>query len=196
MNSFNLTRIEEVFNMVKNMKSKKSKSKSKDTTKSNKMEKPEIETNFSNKELLAYCGINCKECKLISNRRMILAKLFKESLEELPLDVFKKMVPIFKDVDTVLAFLKDFSEFMTYQTCCTASGFPCGKPDCEIRICVKEKGMRTCVDCGEYKNCTKLNFLKPHHKTLLQDLDEIKDKGIDKYVEEKIKPFKLEPIAI
>jgi len=182
--------------MVKSKKSKKSESKPKDAKKKSEMEKSEIKINFSDEELLAYCGINCKECKLISNRRMNLAKLFKESLEELPLDSFKKMVPIFKDVDTVLGFLKGFSEFMTYQTCCTASGFPCGKPDCEIRTCVKEKGMRTCVDCGEYKSCTKLNFLKPHHKTLIQDLDEIKEKGIEKYTEEKIKPLKLEPITI
>jgi hypothetical protein len=35
---------------------------------------------FSDEELVAYCGINCKDCKARSKRRVELAKLFKESL--------------------------------------------------------------------------------------------------------------------
>ncbi|NHI93538.1 MAG: DUF3795 domain-containing protein [Candidatus Lokiarchaeota archaeon] len=182
--------------MAKSKKPKKGNLKTEKTKEKSNMEKPEIKINFSDEELLAYCGINCKECKSLSNRRLTLAKLFKESLEELPLDIFRKIVPIFKDVDTVLGFLTGFTQFMTYQTCCTASGFPCGKPDCEIRICVKEKGIRTCADCVDYVACTKLDFLKPHHVTLIQDLDEIKEKGVEKYIEGKIKPFKLQPISI
>ena len=182
--------------MVKNKKPKKSKSKAKNVNEKADIGKPEIKSNFSDAEFLAYCGINCKECKSLSNRRMALAKLFKESLEELPLDAFKKMVPIFKDIDTVMGFLTGFTQFISYQTCCTASGFPCGKPDCEIRTCVKQKGMRTCANCSDYAVCAKLDFLKPHHITLIQDLDEIKENGVDKYVEEKIKPFKLDPVTI
>ena len=39
---------------------------------------------FSDEELVAFCGINCKDCKARSERRLQLAKLFKESLQELP----------------------------------------------------------------------------------------------------------------
>ena len=37
---------------------------------------------------------------------------------------------------------------------------PCGKQDCEIRICAKEKGFVTCMECGDYKECGKFDFLK------------------------------------
>ena len=73
---------------------------------------------------------------------------------------------------------------------------PCGKPDCEIRICVKNKGLRTCAECIDYANCSKLDFLKPHHKTLISDLDLIKKKGIDHYVNEIVANFRLDPIII
>jgi hypothetical protein len=40
---------------------------------------------FSDEELVAYCGINCRDCKARSKRRLEFTKLFKESLQELPL---------------------------------------------------------------------------------------------------------------
>jgi hypothetical protein len=61
---------------------------------------------FSDEELVAFCGINCKDCKARSEQRLQLAKLFKESLQELPLDLFKQILPPFKNVDQVMEFLE------------------------------------------------------------------------------------------
>jgi hypothetical protein len=94
----------------------------------------------------------------------------------------------------------DFLEFLPQlgqvQTCCTSEKNPCGNPTCEIRTCVRNKGFRTCAECTDYTTCSKLDFLKPHHETLISDLDLIKEKGLDYYVSEITAKFKLEPIVI
>ena len=152
---------------------------------------------FSDEELVAFCGINCKDCRSRSERRVQLAKLFKESLQELPLDLFKEIFPPFKNIDQVMEFLEFLPQTAVgMQTCCTATSAPCGDPTCKIRICVKNNGYRTCAECTEYRTCSKLDFLKPHHKTLLSDLDFIKEKGFDQYVDEIIAKYKLKPIII
>lgn len=150
---------------------------------------------YSDEELVAYCGVNCKECKQFSNRRLKLAALLKESLEELPLDLFSELIPAFKDIKKVMEFLEFTTQMGGMQICCTSTTL-CGDPMCVIRICVKEKGIRTCAECGDYRTCSKLDFLKPHHTTLLSDLDFIKDNGLETYVKEKIAQFKLRPLVI
>jgi len=149
---------------------------------------------FSDSELVAYCGINCKDCKARSQRRVQLAKQFKASLQELPLDAFKQILPPFKNIDQVMEFLDFLPMMMGSQTCCTSTGQPCGDPGCGIRTCVKAKGYRTCAQCSDYKTCAKLDFLKPHHTTLISDLDYIKEQGFDQYVAEVIAKYKLEPL--
>ena len=151
---------------------------------------------YTSEDLVAYCGINCKECRMINNQRVKLAIKFKESLDELPLEMFKKQIPQYKNVDEVLEFLTFFKLMGGSQTCCTDNKEPCGNPMCQIRICVKEKGIRTCAECKDYKTCSKLDFLKPTHKTLIEDLDIIKIKGLDYYIEEKVKKFELKPLII
>ena len=150
---------------------------------------------FSDEALVAFCGINCKDCKARSARRLQLANLFKESLQELPLDLFKQILPPFKNVDQVMEFI-DFLPQLGAQTCCTSIKEPCGNPTCEIRVCVKTKGYRTCAECTEYRACSKLDFLKPHHATLLSDIDYIKNNGFNQYVDEVIAKYKLKPVII
>ncbi len=156
---------------------------------------PKSAAGYTNAQLVAFCGINCKDCKARSQRRLQLAQTFKESLQELPLDLFSQILPPFKNVKQVMEFLDSFPQ-MGAQTCCTDAGTPCGNPMCEIRTCVKGKGFRTCAECADYKTCSKLEFLKPHHSTLLADLDTIKEQGFDTYVREVIAKSKLEPITI
>ncbi|MEJ5328110.1 MAG: DUF3795 domain-containing protein [Candidatus Bathyarchaeia archaeon] len=158
--------------------------------------KPGSPSAFSDAELVAYCGINCKDCKARSERRLQLAKLFKESLQELPLDLFKHVLPPFKNIDQVMEFLEFLPQLGLTQTCCTSPSEPCGDPNCEIRTCIKNNGYRTCAECTVYITCSKLDFLKPHHPTLLTDLDYIKKNGFDQYITEIIAKHKLKPIII
>ncbi|MGB9842248.1 MAG: DUF3795 domain-containing protein [Candidatus Bathyarchaeales archaeon] len=151
---------------------------------------------FSDAELVAYCGINCKDCKARSEQRLQLAKLFKESLQELPLDIFRETFPAFKNIDQVMEFLEFLPQLGGMQTCCTSTSEPCGDPNCEIRACVKNSGYRTCAECAAYRNCARLDFLKPHHPTLLADLDFIEKNGFNQYVTEIIAKQKVKPIII
>ncbi|MDH5795502.1 MAG: DUF3795 domain-containing protein [Candidatus Bathyarchaeota archaeon] len=153
---------------------------------------------FSDEELVAYCGINCKNCRERSRRRVELARLFKESLQELPLEFFSETFPPFKNIKQIMDFLEFLPQLGQMQTSCTSEKSPCGNPTCEIRNCVKEKGFRTCAECAEYVTCSKLRLidLGPYHETLISDLDLIKEKGLEHYATEKVAKFKLEPIII
>jgi hypothetical protein len=63
---------------------------------------------YSPKELVTYCGIKCLSCIMLNDRRVKLANLFKKSLEELPLEIFKKQITQFKKVDEVISFISFF----------------------------------------------------------------------------------------
>jgi hypothetical protein len=121
----------------------------------------------------------------------------KDALQELPLELFRDVFPPFKPITEVMSFLEFLSMMASMQTCCTSKEHPCGDPDCQIRICAREKDVRTCVECDEdYKTCVKLDFLKPGHKTLIDDLNHIKEKGFDTYVSDVIQKFKMKQITI
>jgi len=151
---------------------------------------------FSDEELVAYCGINCRNCRERSRRRVELARLFKESLQELPLEYFSENLPPFKNIKQIMDFLEFLPQLGQMQTCCTSEKSPCGLPTCEIRNCVKEKAFRTCAECADYVTCSKLDFLGPYRETLISDLDLIREKGLEHYAAEKVAKFKLEPIII
>ncbi len=155
----------------------------------------QIPVSYSDAELVGFCGINCKVCLAKGHQRQELANKLKESLQELPLDLFSQIMPPFKNIKQVMEFL-EFLPHMGGQTCCTDKASPCGNPTCEIRSCVKSKGFKTCAECADYRTCSKLDFLKPFHASLIADLDSIKEKGLDQYVDDVISKSKLEPITI
>jgi hypothetical protein len=125
----------------------------------------------------------------------MLGTKFKESLQELPLDIFSQIMPPFKNIQVVMDFLNDFTHF-SYQTACTDAAKPCGDPGCVIRSCVQQNGFRTCAECDQYHTCEKLDFLKPHHLTLISDLDALHEKGFDYHASEVIGKFKLDRMEI
>ena len=57
--------------------------------------------------------------------------MFKESLQELPFDVFKEILLPFKNVDHVLEFLDFLLQLSGTQTCCASTKQPCGNLACE-----------------------------------------------------------------
>lgn len=154
------------------------------------------ESYYSDQELVAHCGVNCKDCKAHSKRLIELATLLKQSLQELPLELFRENLPPFKNINQVIDFLEFLPQMGQAQTSCTSEKTPCGNLNCEIRICVKNNRFRTCAECEEYPTCSKLDFLKPHHETLISDLDLIHKHGFEFYVNEIVAKFKLEPLVI
>ena len=113
----------------------------------------------------------------------------------MPLEVFSQILPPFKNVNVVMEFLNTFDSFSP-QTCCTDEKMPCGEPTCGIRACVQEQGFRTCGECAGYADCAKLDFLKPHHPSLLADLQAISEQGLDHYITEVVSKFQLDRIII
>ncbi len=60
--------------------------------------------------------------------------------------------------------------------------------DCRIRLCAGEKRLGSCLECDEYP-CTKLTAFRddehPHHSVVIRNLEKIRDKGLEAWLEEQ-----------
>ncbi len=138
---------------------------------------PKAVAGYTNAQLVAFCGINCKDCKARSQRRLQLGQRFKESLQELPLELFSHILPPYKNIKQVIEFLDSFPQ-MGAQTCCKDAGSPCGNPMCEIRTCVNGKGFRTCADALIIPRVQNSIFPNPIIPSSSQILIQSRKKGL------------------
>jgi hypothetical protein len=60
--------------------------------------------------------------------------------------------------------------------------------DCEMRQCARDRGIDSCGECGEYP-CKMLESFRadehPHHSVVLKNLERMKEKGPDAWLEEQ-----------
>jgi len=138
--------------------------------------------------LIAYCGLYCGDC---SGYKGTLANLARDLNRELKRERFGELAAI-------LAEVPFFKALEHYPQCCevlevlpklrckkTCRGNG-GPPECAIRKCSREKGLDGCWQCGEFKTCTKLDFLKPGHGDAhLKNLAKIKRGGPRAFVQGK-----------
>lgn len=60
--------------------------------------------------------------------------------------------------------------------------------DCGMRLCARNRGMGSCCECNEYPCEILKNFRAdehPHHSTVLKNLETIREKGLDAWLEEQ-----------
>jgi predicted RNA-binding Zn-ribbon protein involved in translation (DUF1610 family) len=60
--------------------------------------------------------------------------------------------------------------------------------DCVVRDCARDRGVKSCSECGEYP-CKMLKDFQAdehsHHSVVLKNLETIKEKGLDVWLEEQ-----------
>jgi len=139
-------------------------------------------------QLIAYCGLYCKDCHGYNGRIPDLARDLRKELRESKYDKFAGFISTY-------SFGKDYKN---YEECYKVLGamvkFRCkrgcrgggGSPFCKIRKCCQKKDLEGCWVCEEFETCEKLNFLEPvHGDAHIKNLNKIKKHGTNEFINGK-----------
>jgi hypothetical protein len=138
--------------------------------------------------LVAYCGLYCKDCHGYTGKVADLARDLRKELRQTKYNKFA-------------AFLSGYSfgkAYKKYPECYEVLGqmvkFRCrkgckkggGSPFCKIRKCCLKRGFSGCWECQDYEECKHLDFLVPvHGNAHIKNLRLISKKGLSKFTEDK-----------
>lgn len=114
----------------------------------------------------AFCGLCCVDCIPSNNGFFGLVNNFEDILADLQFDEYARLKAeknlTFKEYPTFLKVLKEI-ESLKCPAPCREGG---GKPECDIRNCVLERGYSGCWECRDRLTCSKLNSLRRVHPNL------------------------------
>jgi hypothetical protein len=139
-------------------------------------------------KLIGYCGLYCGDCSgykgTIANLACDLNReLKRERFGELAASLSK--VPFFKSFEhypQCCEVLRTLPKLRCRKTCRRGGG----PPECGIRQCSRERRLDGCWQCGEFKTCSKLDFLKAGHGDAhLKNLAKIKRAGTKAFLQRK-----------
>ena len=128
------------------------------------------------KNLVAFCGLYCRECVYYKNVFRIRAK---DLLSEVEKNEWIKNV--WESLDAPF----DADDFITQLTWLASSpGCPgcragAGWPECPIRKCAQEKNLQGCFDCSEYP-CQAVSGEQAAYQREL--IEKIKEAGLEDYI--------------
>lgn len=108
---------------------------------------------------IAYCGINCSECKAYIATQKNDDELRKQVAEEWKKAFNLNIKPEDINCDGCTA---DSTRFFAW---CK---------ECPIRLCAKEKSKINCADCGDYTSCEKLAKFFEMAPKMKENLDSIR----------------------
>lgn len=108
--------------------------------------------------MIGYCGVCCNHCGMYSR--------IPKTAEEL-----KRFVQAYRYGDWIQHITQDFEfeNFMkglnwfanSFCKGCLQDG---GMPNCEVRTCCRDKGLRNCYFCQDFEKCEKLGYQKATYK--------------------------------
>ena len=138
---------------------------------------------------VAFCGMYCEDCWI---KKEGVSDLAVEMLQKIKSDEFKqltnglpKMMPILKGLAHYGQFVGALEAacFLACKKNCREGG---GFPNCEIRKCCRQKAIKGCWECEEYKECAKLAWLEPAHPgAVMKNIENIRRSGIEAYLRGK-----------
>jgi len=135
--------------------------------------------------LVGYCGLYCNACGIrqgkfktaVNNLRDIIATYgFDKIMSEL-----SKWEPSFKHYNEFDQVMNGLVKMFGDCPGCLQGG---GDPNCKVRLCAKQKGYRTCAECGEADTCENLAPFRKGYKGFTQALQNIRQNGIGRYAAE------------
>ncbi|MBN2853332.1 MAG: DUF3795 domain-containing protein [Clostridia bacterium] len=144
----------------------------------------------SHRNETAYCGLYCKDCIPSNEKLFTLVNELDQLLEELNFEKYaavkSKRSSIFDKYDDFKSVLMEIKKIECKKGCFRGpeSLLGCSK-NCQIRECVIEKHLNGCWECEEYGKCSKLEKHKTFHPGLENNLDMIKEFGIDNWIDKR-----------
>jgi len=131
--------------------------------------------------LVGYCGLYCDACRIRQGKIKEAVNNLRDTLASFGFD---KIMPDLADWEPSFKYHNEFEQVMDglvkmfgYCAGCFENG---GDPNCKVRLCARQKGYRTCTECGEARTCQKI---EPYRKYFDVALQSIKDCGIKGYAE-------------
>lgn len=138
--------------------------------------------------LIAYCGLYCKDCHGHNGRIPDLARDLRKELREAKYEKFAAFISTYsfgkdyKNYDECYKVLGAMVKFRCRKGCKNGGG----SPFCNIRKCAQKKELDGCWECSEFDGCKKLDFLRPvHGDAHIKNLRKIKKKGKKEFVKGK-----------
>jgi hypothetical protein len=131
--------------------------------------------------LVGYCGLYCDACRIRQGKIKEAVYNLRDTIASYGFDKIMPDLanwePSFKNYDGFKQVMDGLVRMFGYCAGCLENG---GDPNCKVRLCAKQKGYRTCTECGEAQSCQKLN---PYRKYFDPALQSIKNSGIKGYAE-------------
>jgi hypothetical protein len=130
------------------------------------------------KNLMTYCGVYGGTCAYY-RRHAALRKTASQLTELVDALGFKYWMPErvkdfnYEEFHKGLAFFSDTESWIFCKKCCKDG---CGRPDCPMRNCCRERGLDICFDCEEFP-CKKVKW----DKRALKRAEEYKKLGKDEW---------------
>jgi len=128
----------------------------------------------------------CGDCIPFNQGLSETAKKLKERLQEVQFDKYTELKvkenPVLNDYETFVRVLSALTELRCTKTC-RENG---GKPDCKIRDCARDKGLKGCWECSNFETCERLEPLSVYHgDTPKHNLRLIKEYGIENWADKR-----------
>jgi hypothetical protein len=129
--------------------------------------------------LIAYCGLCCKDCHGYTGKIPDLARDLRKELREYKYDRFAEFISKYpfgkdyKDYDKCYKVLGAMVKFRCRKGCRNGGG----SPFCKIRKCAQKKEFEGCWGCDIFETCKELEFLEHvHGDAHIKNLKNIKKK--------------------
>ncbi|UYP46163.1 hypothetical protein NEF87_002448 [Candidatus Lokiarchaeum ossiferum] len=128
---------------------------------------------------IAYCGLNCKDCKSKFQDIRETAQLLQEKMEAVNFAEMAKVIPFMKR--KYKGYLKSMEFFKGECPGCRNKG---GNPFCGIRKCATKRSYFTCAECDLEYPCKKFNMLfRVHIDNEIQvSIENIRNVGINQHI--------------
>ncbi|MCK4835488.1 MAG: DUF3795 domain-containing protein [Candidatus Aminicenantes bacterium] len=132
-------------------------------------------------EMASYCGLYCGACDIYQKRFSKAGNELKKLLDAYDFKSISKQIPGLEGYDTFYKVLNTIIFFFGQCFTCRKNG---GNPQCQIRICAREKGYTTCAECPEFV-CDKLKIIVDGYSEAEENLIEIKKIGLGKWCQKQ-----------
>ena len=127
------------------------------------------------RNLIAYCGLNCAECFSYKRTVSEAAKSLRREMRAAKLKEAWKDIPFLGEYEPFKKALDGLAMLRCTKGCRDGGG----NPWCKIRKCCQKKGFDGCWQCADFETCDKL--VERYVKCLKQ----IKKLGIDGFSKAK-----------
>ncbi|UCH51207.1 MAG: DUF3795 domain-containing protein [Chloroflexota bacterium] len=142
------------------------------------------ETNDTEAELTAYCGLYCGDCLRYRSKVTASARDLMSELKAVQFDRYAEVKSAsVKELENYKGCCQilDAIANLRCDTPCRSGGDGCLQP-CEIKSCVQVKKLAGCWECGEFEECGSFEFFRPFHgDNAKENLRKIKEYGLNSW---------------